>query len=153
MERPQPVVGWTILEAQVFIWGEKTEEGTWRGDHCGPEGGWGHPWAPEPWLCRAPQSIITTALMNPKHKRPSPAGSWFLLLRFVFINLQPTCFLLAPFFSASEKFPLNHCVLFPLVKIKVNEIPVTASHIQLHIHPGFYMVSYTAQPVLRKGCD
>lgn len=27
MERPQPMVGQTLLEAQVFICGEKTEEG------------------------------------------------------------------------------------------------------------------------------
>lgn len=27
MERPQPVVGWTVLETQVF---KKPEEGAWR---------------------------------------------------------------------------------------------------------------------------
>lgn len=55
------------------------------------------------------------------------------------------------FFSASEKFTLNHSTLFPLVKIKVNEVPVTASQIWLCLYLRFFMALCAAQPMHGKG--
>lgn len=145
---PQPKVGGqSVRPVPSSGWKKQWREPGWR-PHLSPVlavvtmGSWA---MCKLWLCRALQSIITTAQhVQNMHKGPILAGSWFLLSTSVFINFQPIRFLLAPFFSASKKFTLNHSVLFPLVKIKVNEIPATASQIQLCIYQRFYTACYTA---------